>query len=229
MALVNHSAPQDDLFSGQFCGAVAVRPEFAITASHCVDHRSASSIDVVLGADDICRTTDGGPVPGIRIRVAEILPHAPGASSSDLSLLRLAVPVSPYSIASTLTEASDNPPQRGTAAGWGHSAISYAYSCTLKRFDLQQDAPKNCEDGLERSTALQASLQISPDIPQWCAIARPGSDNTCVGDSGGPVYTTDADPRVFAVVDWGVGCGPRDPGYYSFLPDIDTWIALSRN
>lgn len=67
VALINASSPTNDIYNAQFCGGVVVELRLVLTAAHCVATRSAASIDVVIGGDNLCRDR---PIDGLRIRVS---------------------------------------------------------------------------------------------------------------------------------------------------------------
>ena len=77
------------------CGGVVVARARArrlvLTAAHCVETRAADSIDVVIGADNLCRDRS---IDGLRIHVSGIAIHPAYHAESatfDLALLALAL------------------------------------------------------------------------------------------------------------------------------------------
>lgn len=53
--------------------------------------------------------------------------------------------------------------------------------------------------------------------------------DTCVGDSGGPLYDKSSQsPILYGITSWGIGCAmPDSPGVYTRLSSFDSWITSS--
>lgn len=193
VALVNASSG-DDLFLGQFCGGIAMSPTTIITAHHCVVDREPATVHVVAGVDDLC---DPQEVGRQRSAVSSVM----GIPKTDglLSELRLAEPL----------EAVPPPPlpdAEMTAFGWGRSDIGGTPRCELRGVSLKSVDREACEP-------LRGHL--AHDL---VACSEPiESENSCDGDSGGPVYVRDPErsdgaPFTLAVTVSGLGCGPNSPG-----------------
>ena len=82
---------------------------------------------------------------------------------------------------------------------WGWGGINGAV-CRVRPVVLARLGSESC-----------GSLRIT-DAPILCAKGR--SDNTCVGDSGGPVVS---DGMPIAITIRGLGCLPPDAGLYAVL------------
>lgn len=206
VALVNSSAPADDVFSAQFCGGVLIGAREVATVAHCLTDRDPASVDVIVGADNLCQ---GQQVTGQRLPV-ESLTSAPSGHNSDVVVLRLAAPatVAPARVAGPAGRSQ----HVGTAAGWGRAALLGAHPCQGRSVPLHAGTAAAC------AAALRVAHGSQPTQDVWCAVAA-GDRNTCIGDSGGPVYVPGAFPEtVFALTSWGVGdCGPDAPGVYTVL------------
>lgn len=204
------------MLSSAFCGGVLIAPHVVATVAHCLAGRRPPGVDVIVGADNVC---PGAPVTGQRIparafTMAGSLPTAPGTDIVKITLDR----------AATVSPATSTPVPHaakavvGVAVGWGQVRANGPYPCHAKSIALTGADPTRCQSMLARAPAG------APVRNLWCA-QPPGDDpNTCVGDSGGPVYLAAATPgteRVFALTTWGVGCGPRDVGFYSVLGNLD--------
>lgn len=200
VALINHSSPADDYYSGQFCGAVLIRVDLLATASHCVAGRDASIVDAVVGARNLCK---GQPMQGERIAVTEIL--SPAGPLREVALLRLGTDSKAQPV--TL---SAGQPEQGTSVGWGGLSSGGVSPCEVKHTEQLTVSADECDlyaDAVESYAVSGTYL---------CALPPPGSDrNTCQGDSGGPlVATEDGKEVVYALTLGGGSCRADSPGLY---------------
>jgi secreted trypsin-like serine protease len=204
--IVNHTAPADNLFGVQTCGATLTAPSTLVTAAHCVRKRRPSSLDVIIGADNLCRTA---PITGERLQVKAVRIHPdPRLDLATLTTVQPArttpVPTGPIPVddAGGLV-----------AVGWGRSDRGGPAPCRKRIVPLTTAGPDTCKPAEKANPGRWHPNQL-------CAVAAPGSErNTCVGDSGGPVYRVsgrgDAQLEFVAVINWGTGCEPDQPGFYS--------------
>lgn len=210
VALVGASAPEDDIFNGQFCGGVLTRVNQVLTAAHCVVGRQAANIHVVVGADNLCRLR---PIDGIRRRVLSISVHPyynRMEGAFDLAQLTLDGNLPAEWVRSiAATELGDI---EATALGWGRTSVGGIPPCRLSRALMSLRATADCE-----------ALASTGDRPfdsasMLCAMpASEASDDTCTGDSGGPLILgrdLDRGP-IIGIVSWGRGCGAGWPGVYA--------------
>jgi hypothetical protein len=167
-------------------------------------------VDVVIGADNLCRTA---PITGERIRVAAI-------ATADDPRLDVAI--------LTLSAGSATPPaaiadaagaDRLIAVGWGRGSSGGPYPCRKQARALRRGEPTVCRTAQQVNPTLWHPSQI-------CAVAAPSKRNTCVGDSGGPVLGTTAtnELAVVAIINWGTGCDTPAPGFYTPTSAIRTWL-----
>jgi hypothetical protein len=209
-AVVNRSAPVDDLLASYRCAGTLVTPTMVATARHCVADARPRSLDVVVGAENLCRTA---PVGGERRPVVEIHVPADAAQGGDLAVLELGAP-------------SSQPPaaigrwpsvrHRLTAIGWGRGG-PVSTPCS------PWPAPLRAQTG----DACDAALRARPEPVRGrlgCAVPD-GGRNTCQGDSGGPVLAlADSGPLLVGITSSGLGCGPRDLGFYLRVDRYARWL-----
>lgn len=145
-----------------FCGGSLIKANWVVTAKHCVQGRSASSIRARIGSTN--RTSGGTVASG-----AQIVNHP----SYDIALVRLSTSVSQTPI----TVASTSGPT-GTATriiGWGQTCAPRGCGgapITLQELNTSIVADGNC-------LGIYGSYEICTNNPG-------GRAGACYGDSGGP-------------------------------------------
>ena len=207
-ALIDATAPSPDLFNAQFCGAVLVAPDIALTAAHCVARRKPGDIQVVTGADNLCRDHE---ITGTRtdVRRIDLHPHyRRRAGRYDLALLTLA-----GSFPSEVRRITLGQPPSGTATvlGWGRASSGGVPACRLMRVDLELLSAAACSDAVPPDGSRRFDLET-----MVCAQPKNDGADSCVGDSGGPLIEGDiSDGAILAIVSWGRGCSAGIPGIYA--------------
>jgi secreted trypsin-like serine protease len=217
-AVINSSAPTSDLFSAQFCAGALVAPSLVLTAAHCVAGRSASSIDVVVGADNLCKTSVVG---GERRHITEIIQYEEPMSDGtpDVALLLLGqastLPLAVLSVG--LRE-----PATTYVAGWGRTSVGGVAPCRSRIVTLRLLAESTC------IAAVNAAHQKIQERWEFCAVPQNSKGfDTCTGDSGGPMYGENAHTSVamlMGIVSWGTGCGNGATGVYVSVTALMGWI-----
>ena len=204
------------LVASGHCSAVRIRANWFVTAAHCVD-QPYDEIRMIGDAANLLS-------PAARITAAEsAICHGgylgtDNGYSNDIALLRLsaeqaaAIPGVPVARAGTtaLPFAPANYPT-GEMAGWG-----------LTRFGGQLS-----------NDLLATAIRITAVGPAAITVASQAGAGPCIGDSGGPLYVTEADGSksvvgILSVVEQnratGQFCAGDYNGRYTNLQGYTGWI-----
>lgn len=224
--------PLEDRF---FCGGTVVADRWIMTAAHCMfDPFGAPTqpdrIRVVAGTNDL---QDPNAVETL---VTNIIVHPDYDSNgstlqNDIALLELGA-----SLSATPTQLFSGEPEtyNGTMAfiaGWGatttDSSSNSQYPTLLQDASVPLVSLAQCN--------LPESYQGTITETQVCAGFRQGGIDSCVGDSGGPLYILNNGQQVqVGITSFGNGCGlPNFYGVYTnvsaFLPWMSNYIDVSGN
>lgn len=208
---------------GHLCGGTLVAPDVVVTAAHCVEDESASSLYVYGGSNSLI-----GPYPSAQHRaVTEIVVHpAYDGFAADLALMRLATPlIAPLAgLPPVGSDVGAGTPAQ--VAGWGCNGLTFRStsspdvvrvvcddaSPTLHEASAPIVDERECE---QNYVELVGSYDAATQRCAGSTSAPGAAPAPCFGDSGGPlVVRTNSGPLLIGVVSLGALCGFY-PGVYA--------------
>src|SRR5688572_20109210 len=205
-----------------FCGGSILSPTWILTAQHCVEGASASSVRVVAGSTRLSQ-------PGQAREVAQIV-RVSGYSSpengKDVALLRLSSALSFNDSVQPIAFATPDHESAGATnagiiakvSGWGSLSSNGSSPDDLRAANVPLVSNATAQQRYPSETITSDQLAAGGD----------GRDS-CQGDSGGPLtVSTSNGPLLIGVVSWGYGCGDvRYPGLYARVSSFASWIATT--
>ncbi|EDW10697.1 trypsin alpha [Drosophila mojavensis] len=202
---------------GHSCGGSIYNSRIIVTAAHCLQGVSASSLKVRAGSS---YWNSGGSL----IQVAAFRNHEgynPNTMVNDIAVIRLSSSLSFSSNIKAIGLASSNPANGAAASvsGWGtQSSGSNSIPTQLQYVNVNIVSQSRCA-----SSAYSYGSQIKNTM--ICAAAS-GKD-ACQGDSGGPLVSGGV---LVGVVSWGVGCAYNNyPGVYADVAVLRSWVVNAAN
>ncbi|NUP09797.1 MAG: trypsin-like serine protease [Polyangiaceae bacterium] len=208
-----------------FCGGTIIGASWVVTANHCLEGTSASSLRVVAAATN--RNGSGGQIRKVS-QIVRAAGYVTPEQGKDVALLQLTTPLDltdpgakaiPYATATTVAAGRTDPGIMATVSGWGSlSSGSSSLPSNLQTVDVPL---------VSNAAADQAYPENITADQLGAGLIGIGGKDSCQGDSGGPLVVPNGQGGVVlaGVVSWGYGCAaPQYPGMYARVSSFASWI-----
>ncbi|MDQ3403266.1 MAG: serine protease [Actinomycetota bacterium] len=193
---------------GHFCGGSLIKANWIVTAAHCVQGRSPSTVQARIGTTN---RTSGGTVA----RASRIIIHPRYNGTSDIALIQLSTSVSQAPV--TISSASGPVGTQTRLIGWGQTCPTRG--CGSAPITLQELNTSIVSDG--ECLGILGSSEICTDNPN-------NNSGACYGDSGGPqVKNINGRWELIGATSRSGGgstCA-REPSIYTDVVAFKSWIA----
>ncbi|KAL7735797.1 hypothetical protein ACLKA6_017803 [Drosophila palustris] len=202
---------------GHSCGGSIYSSNIIVTAAHCLQSVSASSLQIRAGSS---YWSSGGSV----IRVASFRNHEgynANTMVNDIAIIRLSSHLSFSSNIKAIGLATYAPANGAAASvsGWGtQSSGSSSIPTQLQYVNLNIVSQSRC---------ASSSYGYGSQIRSTMICAASNGKDACQGDSGGPLVSGGV---LVGVVSWGYGCAYANyPGVYADVAVLRSWVIRNAN
>jgi trypsin len=219
---------------GHFCGGAVIASKVILTAAHCTGGKYAQQVRAVVGRSNFDNINDGEEIDVIQEIVHPKFSRVEGkAPNYDFALLILKKAVNTDEIKMLQLNSKPNIPVGTPLTVIGHGYTKEGtYSVSDKLKALQKYAISNGVCKQSKGSGWQNFEDMITD-QMICAEDSPDDnveEDSCNGDSGGPLLIkgndpTGADDVEVGVVSWGYKCAVEGyPGVYARVSEAYEWV-----
>jgi len=199
-----------------WCGSSLVSSEFVLTAAHCIKS-DEQNVKVEIGALCTASSDNCGEKSEV-FNVKEIIIHPQWDNlwwTNDFALLRLdgISSIPPVKLDQGGISRTFKPNKKLFSCGFGSKNADGGgvYPTRLRHAELEYISQTACKN------------EVGEDLKQSMLCAKGRNQDTCSGDSGGPLYDNESKALV-GVISWGYGCEAKYPGVYARVASAFPWI-----
>ncbi|XP_030554700.1 trypsin beta-like [Drosophila novamexicana] len=202
---------------GHSCGGSIYNSKIIVTAAHCLQSVSASSLQIRAGSS---YWNSGGVV----VKVASFRNHEGYNAKTmvnDIAIIKLSSALSFTSNIKSIGLASSAPGNGASASvsGWGtQSSGSSSIPTQLQYVNVNI---------VSQSVCASSAYSYGSEIKSTMICAAASGKDACQGDSGGPLVSGGV---LVGVVSWGYGCAYSNyPGVYADVAVLRNWVINNSN